>query len=164
MAHGLHTLAGVVALFGLIGLYVRQMDESGKLGLIAFIVAFVGSALFAGLGMITEFIVSVVADEAPELFDKGGAMEDPGKLPIIPLTIIIFIVGFILMGIATFRARVLPCLPSVTLIIGIILFFPPLPWPIPVIGSVLFGASLAWMGYELWRQPADMATEAQPAT
>ena len=67
-------------------------------------------------------------------------------------------------GIALIRAQVLPRLPCVTLIIGVVLFFPPLPWPLPVIGALLFGASLGWLSYELLRTPADMVAEAEPAT
>ena len=163
LAHGLHTVGGVFALFGLMGLYIRQMDESGWLGLIGFVVAFIGTALFVGLGMISEFISPLVAAEAPGLMEKGGALEDPAKLVILPISIVIFIVGYILLGIATFRANVFPRWSGLVLVVGAVLFFPPLPWPIPVVGAVVYGLALLWLGYALWSGRPEGAAQAEPA-
>lgn len=44
----LYLLGGVLLLLGLVGLYIRQSGPSGILGLVAFLVAFLGTALAVG--------------------------------------------------------------------------------------------------------------------
>ena len=41
-------LAGILLLLGLVGLYARQSGASGTFGLVAFLVAFAGTALILG--------------------------------------------------------------------------------------------------------------------
>ena len=45
---GTRVLAGILLLIGLVGLYARQSGASGTLGLVAFLVAFAGTALILG--------------------------------------------------------------------------------------------------------------------
>ena len=155
------------ALFGLIGLFVRQLSQAGTLGLVAFIVAFIGTAFFFGLGMITEFVLPDFADKAPELYLPSGpygADSDRPTPPIIPLSFVTFLVGHILMGIAVMRAKVLPRWSGAALIVGSVVFFPAFPWPIPLVGAVIFGAALGWIGYALWTETTEEIAQAQPAT
>jgi hypothetical protein len=58
-------LAGTLLLRGLVGLYVRQSEEAGKLGLIGFLVAFFGTALVVGDFYTNTFVTPLVALEAP---------------------------------------------------------------------------------------------------
>jgi hypothetical protein len=44
----LYLLGGVLLQLGLVGLYMRQSEASGILGLVAFLVAFLGTALAVG--------------------------------------------------------------------------------------------------------------------
>ena len=127
--------------------------------------AFIGTALFFGLGMITEFIMPDFADKAPELFQPSGAFGDPTEVhPIAPVSLLVFLVGHVLIGIAVMRAKVLPRWSGAALIVGSVLFLPPLPWPIPVVGSVMYGAALVWMGYALWTGTTEEVAQAQAAT
>src|SRR5688572_1328052 len=48
MEHQLGIVALVLMLFGLIGLYARQIEQSGRLGFIGFVTAFAGVALYMG--------------------------------------------------------------------------------------------------------------------
>ena len=50
----------------------------------------------------------------------------------------VFSLGYVLLGVAIFRAGVLPRAP-----IGIPAFL--------IVGHTLFGAGLAWLGYALWK-------------
>ena len=148
LSHGLHILGAVLALFGLVGLYGRLKDRTGWLGLIGFVLAFVGTSLFVGLGMIAEFIVPVLAVSAPPLLDPAGPLG--ASSPLFPLTFLPFLVGYILLGIATLRAGVLPRWSGLLLIIAAVLFALPVPWPVPVAGAIAYGAGLIWLGSALW--------------
>ena len=44
----LYLLGGVLLLLGLVGLYARQSEAAGILGLVGFFVAFLGTALLVG--------------------------------------------------------------------------------------------------------------------
>ncbi len=67
----LHLLGTVLLLFGLFGLYARQSEAAGPLGLVGFLVAFLGTALVAGVAWADVFIVPMLAYAAPEVLNAG---------------------------------------------------------------------------------------------
>ena len=72
---------------------------------------------------------------------------------------LVFSVGYILLGSAIARARVLPRGAGILLTIGgpIGAFSPPIGLlPVLIVGPALFGSGLAWSGYALWveREPS----------
>src|SRR5215204_1628501 len=92
--------AGMLA--ALIGLHVVQARSLGRLGVVGFAVAFVGTALV----LVSTLLVLIFLDRPGEtllglLFGSG---------------VIGWLVGFVLFGIATFRARVLPRWSGVLLV------------------------------------------------
>ena len=56
VAHSLHLLGAVFVLLGLPGLYVYGRHRTGRLGLAGYLVAFIGTALFADMGLITAYV------------------------------------------------------------------------------------------------------------
>lgn len=61
----------VLILGGLVGLYARQSEAAGRLGLIGFLVAFVRTALLAGLFFVQAFFVPYLAAQFPEVLNAG---------------------------------------------------------------------------------------------
>ena len=55
----LYLLGTVLLLFGLFGLYARQSEAAGHLGLVGFLVAFLGTALVAGVSWGDVFVVPI---------------------------------------------------------------------------------------------------------
>jgi hypothetical protein len=149
LAHGLHTIGAALAALGLVGLYARQSERAGWLGLVGFVLAFVGTTLFTGLGMISEFIMPQIFAQAPTLVAPGGPLATNSSL-IIPLTFVIFLLGYVLLGIATMRAGVLPRGSGLLLIVAALLFALPWPWPVSVAGALVYAAGMAWIGVTLW--------------
>jgi hypothetical protein len=98
----LFLLGVTLLLLGLVGLYVRQSQAAGTLGLVGFLVAFAGTVLVAGFLWAGTFITPALATEVPEFLD---ARAPPGFFP----ALITCGVGWLLFGIATLRARVYPC-------------------------------------------------------
>ena len=73
-SHTFHFLGALFALFGLVGLHLRQLQVTGKLGSIGFVIAFIGTAMFVGTGMITAFLWPVIATSAPDFVSAEGPM------------------------------------------------------------------------------------------
>jgi len=157
VAHNVHFLGASLAVFGLVGLHLRQMARAGRLGTIGFVLAFFGMVWFAGLGLMSFAALPFIATHAPDLVAKDGPYwsEFPGPLFIIGL--ISFVLGFIVLGVAVFRAKVLPRWSGLPVIPGaLLLSLPPFAVPVPVLtaGGLLLGSGLAWMGTHSGGGPA----------
>ncbi len=134
----LFLLATVLLLLGLVGLYASQAEAAGVLGLVAFLVAFLGTALVVGAIWAETFVAPSVAEVAPEFLDEepGGRL-GLGFLLSFPLSAL----GWLLFGVATYRARVYPRWAAILLMVGAALSFLPLPIlgvAIGVLGFFLF--------------------------
>lgn len=132
-------LLGVVfLLLGLLGLYVRQSEAAGSLGFIGFLVAFLGTVLIGGFMWASAFIAPALADATPEFLDEGPP---PGFF----LTVITFVLGWLLFGVGTLRAQVFPRAAAILLIVGAVVIILPLPFT-----TVVFAVAVAWMGFALF--------------
>ena len=169
-AHLLGLASVTLIHLGLIGLYARQVEKAGWLGLVGFVLAFVGGAFASTIQYVTSTVIPLIAAQAPELFDQ--AMTPPPFAP--PLFLLGFILGHILFGLATVRAGVLPRWSGFLVIIGTVIFFlgellflgQEIAAPavqqffdiirrlrtVVILGDAAFGLGLAWMGYALWSE------------
>ncbi len=146
IAHGLHVIGGVVTLLGLVGLYLHHRQRTGAIAFVGFVLAFVGTALFAGLGMIAEFV-------APTLARNGTLPAAPELLgPLVPLTFLPFLFGYLLFGGALIRSAVIPRWGPLALMLGALLLALPWPWPVNLIGGALFAAAAVLLGLPLWSE------------
>ncbi|HZR44229.1 MAG TPA: hypothetical protein VFB12_29220 [Ktedonobacteraceae bacterium] len=108
-------LSVLLALLGLPGLYVRQANKAGVLGLVGVLMAFVG---FAFLDLSHSFVNFAIwpalaehAKTAPIIASAGDLdvlMQSGPYGMIFPLAVIISILGSILFGVAIIRANILP--------------------------------------------------------
>lgn len=154
-------LVGVVLIsLGLVGLYARQAEQTGTLGLVAFLVAFSGTAMLFGFGWAGAFFVPALAEAVPDSLDTL----DAGVLMVgVILTFGLFALGWLLFGLASLQARVLPRGAAVLLMVGAVLAFVLLVLELPFF-IVAFGAALAWMGYALWSGAGEPVLTAEAAT
>jgi hypothetical protein len=151
-------LAGALLLLGLVGLYARQSDATGVLGLVGFLAAFSGTVLVVGFFWYSLFITPLVAAEAPELHETiGGSAGEP--LGII-LSVLAYSAGWVLFGVATLRAGVYPRVAAITVIVGAVLALVPVPGIMAA--GMVFDAAVAWLGFLLFAGRG-AATE-QPST
>lgn len=147
--NGLALIMTVLTPLALVSLYSKQVEESGWLGFIGFVMAFIGSVLFSSVQFDEALLWRIFAKEAPVLLDLAGPMfKNPGFSTIYLLMGILYILGFVLFGIATIRGGVFPRVAALLLIIGVPLFASGvfLPQFLRTIGAVLAGVSLIWMG------------------
>ena len=167
IAHYLILGSLIFGLLGTVGLYARQVEEAGSLGLVGFIMLFVALALFTGLTFFEAFILPVLATEAPQFV--GGLFAGEISLGVLetvaPVAGLVESIGGLLFGIAIIRAGILPRWAAIVFIIGIVPagLGPLLPEVVARISNVVLGIGLAWLGYALWSERREKASEPSPA-
>lgn len=125
----------------LVGLYARQAEAAGALGLVGFLAAFVGTGLLAGMFWTLAFVAPSLAVEAPAVLDT----EPTGPLAFgLLFSGIVVGLGWALFGIAMFRAGVFPRVAAIVLVVGALLTIAPLPGT-----GLVIEAALIWLGFSL---------------
>lgn len=160
-------------LIGIAGLYARQAEEAGWLGLAGFLLLSLSWWLQTGYVFAEAFILPVLAPAAPAFVDSflGIVNGSPGEMGIGALPAvyailsILYLLGGLLFGIATFRAGVLPRWPAGLLAVAAALtpLAALLPHAIQRYAAVPMGLALAWLGFALWSERRARAAEAAPA-
>ncbi|NIV30126.1 MAG: hypothetical protein GWN58_11700, partial [Anaerolineae bacterium] len=147
----LNLVGGYLSLLGLVGLYARHSAQSGRLGLVAFVLASLGTSFYIGYLWAGAFVVPHLTEVAPEFLDLVD--RNPSGLIAVGFisTFLSFSLGWALMGYATTRAQLVSRLAGWSLVAGsivnLILGGAGLP-----LGAVLFGLALAWLGWSLWSE------------
>ena len=167
--HYFATALGFFGLFGMAGIYVRQVEKAGWLGLAGFILFTGWMTLVCGLSFVEAFILPSLATGSPA-FVKGllgmySSVPSAINLGILPtlwnISGPMYIVGPLLFGIATFRARVFPRWAGALLVLGAVLvpvgaLVPPEWQPKIMIPA---GLSFVWLGYTLFSEQRVPAAE-----
>lgn len=157
---GARVLAGVLLLIGLVGLYARQSEASGVPGLVAFLIAFVGTASILGTWWTNAFVAPSLATAAPAFLEAGPT----GVMSVAyTMSFALGALGWLLFGVVSLRARVYPRVAAAALVAGAALTFVPLPAVV-----VVFYVAVAWMGLALFSHreastPRPEARHAAPA-
>jgi len=171
----IQSLKAAVCLFGMIGLtglYARQADKAGWLGLAGYLLFGFFFAHTLPLAYTEAFVLPRLAAEAPlfvegflGIFNGHPVSMNLGALPVLYglAGFAGYVLGGLLFGVATVRAGVLPRWPAVLLAASAVL--PPLlswllPHPLDRMMVLPMGLALAWLGYALWSE--QRATGAQP--
>ena len=168
----LKTIMSLFFLLGITGLYARQANKAGWLGLAGFLLFSLCWALQTAYIFAEAFILPLLATTAPQLVDgllgvvSGRASQvDLGALPTLYISVgILYMLGGLLFGIATFRAGVLPRWAGVLLAITAALtpLAALLPHQIQRLAAMPMGLALAWLGYALWSERREQAAESVP--
>ena len=149
-------------LIGLAGLYARQAEEAGWLGLIGFVLFGASWALQSGFVFAELFVLPPLATAAPQFIDSylGVVNGSPGEMdigalvPAYTVVGILYLLGGLVFGIAMVRAGVLPRWPAILLAATAVLtpFAALLPHAQQRFAAVPMGIALAWLGYSLWSE------------
>lgn len=126
-------------LLGLVGLYTSQSQATGLLGLVGFLTAFLGTVLLVGALWFEVFVTPSLAAQAPELAESVWGQT--GYL----LTLLFGVIGWVLFGVATLRARVYPRWAAILLMVGGVIAF----LPGPLVG-IVFSVTVAYLGLMLF--------------
>lgn len=175
-SHLLGSIASVLILFGLVGLYLRQSEKIGLPGLIGFILTFVGFTLSAGaLIFISVIFVPFLAARGMDSFvdPKGPLFTSSAMQLMVGVSALSLLLGLLLLAITTLRAHVLPRWGAWVIILtiplgivgGAFIFFigTSLQGILQTFLGVLLGLGLAAWGWALWSEKTEVAAQAIPA-
>jgi hypothetical protein len=169
-----HAVAIAMSLFGLpgiTGVYARQAHAAGWLGLAGYLLFSLWLVLIFAFTFFEVFVLPLLATEAPAfaagflgIFTGSAEMNFGGLAALWGLSDALFALGGLVFGIATFRAGILPRWAGGALTIAIILapVSALLPNELRPLVAVPIGFALALLGYALWSERREHASEAIP--
>ena len=150
----LSALAAVLLLAGSIGLYLRHADQTGRFGAIAFMSAFVGSALLLANEWCQIFFVRGLALKAPDVLEELDAAKGPSLFDIgAMIALTTFTLGWIMFSVSMLLGGVYARRGPILVIAGffaIPILSAALPgvWG-PILGNTVLGSGWIVLGYEL---------------
>jgi len=150
-----------LALVGITGMYLRQVKETGVLGLIAYVLLSTGYLLIFSTAFVAGYVLPSLAEAAPDYVNGvltaaagGTATSDIGMIEYaLAAEGITYLVGGLLFGIALFRARILARWGSALLATGAVftVSLSVLPEDFYRLLAYPNGIALIALGYSLWR-------------
>lgn len=170
--HYLGVAMCLLILLGIAGIYARQVEKAGWLGLTGFLSFGVMWVVTAAFQFVEAFVLPLLATDAPKFVEgflglpSGSPSEvSLGILPVVwSLTSVLYLLGGVLLGIATFRAGILPRWAGAALAVGTVapVAFSLLPHEFVRIAALPVGLALAWLGYALWSERRAPAAQLVP--
>jgi hypothetical protein len=157
------TAISIFALLGITGLYARQVEETGWLGLAGYLLLTIFYAVQMCILFIEPTVLPLLTTTAPTFVESvlqlSGGTGVPTNLggftTVYSLVSILYVLGSLLFGIAMFRARILPRWAAALLAISGPLsgtMFTLLPYQLVRLTSIPIGAAMIWLGYALFSE------------
>ncbi len=169
ITHAVAIAMSVFGLLGVTGLYARQMEAAGWLGLAGYLLWSLWLVLFLPFNFVEAFILPLLATEAPTLAEgflgvitRSASEASLGVLPVLwALSDVLFLLGGLVFGIATLRAGILSrwAAGMFTLGMGLAPTTALLPHELEPLVAVPIGLGLAWLGYALWAERREPVSE-----
>jgi len=176
IVHYVSMAMDILFLLAITGLYARQVEKSGWLGLAGYLLFSLFWASSLASHFLEVFITPLLATNAPKLAEGllGIVNGVPsainlGALPMVNTLAGIagYALGGLLLAIAMFRARIMPRWASVLLAVSIVLpFFTHslVQHPYDRIFAVPVGAAVVWLGFALFFERRAPVSEPVPGT
>jgi hypothetical protein len=174
IVHYLSIVMDILAMLGIAGIYARQVEKSGWLGLAGYLLFSLFWTLSLAFHFIEAFIEPVVANVAPKFVEGllGMVTSVPsemnlGTLPAVYMLAGIagYVLGGLLFGIAMFRAGILSRWAGGLLALGALLplvLSSVVHHPFDRLFAVPVGLALAWLGYALLSERRAPVSEPLP--
>ena len=160
-----HLLTIAMSFFGLLGIagiYARQVEKAGWMGLAGYLLLSLWFVLVTGFTFFEAFILPLLASDSPQftasflaIFTGAVAETSVGALATLwSLLGVVYILGGLLFAIATFRAGILSRWAAALIGLGVVISpaFALLPQSFAPLAAVPVGLGLAWLGYSLWSE------------
>ncbi len=152
----------VLSLIGITGIYLRQVRQTGVLGLLGYLLFGAGYLAILSVQVVGLFVLPVLAGSAPGYVNDvlavpagGKTVGDIGALAaFIQIGGFTFLIGGVVFGIALFRANILPRWAAVLLVAGTLATFaiPLLPQINQRLFAIPTSVAVLSLGYSLWRE------------
>lgn len=150
----------VCSLIGITGIYLRQVQRMGVLGLIGYAALGVGYLTILSIQVIAVFVLPDLAGDHPGYVNdvlavatSGTPVGDVSRMQTLNTIAIGYIIGGVVFGIALVRAGVLARWAAVLMVVGAVATVA--TFQLPELTQRLFavpvGVALIGLGYSLWR-------------
>lgn len=155
IAHVLNFFFPILGILGITGIYLNQVKQSGYLGLAGYLALFGAFTLMTCFAFYEAFIAPVLATQAPQYATSALSILDgeagPAYIGIIyQINGILYLLGGLLFGASTLRAKVFPKWASWLVIAGILATLSAAALPAMARPSaIIFSLGLASLGYIL---------------
>ena len=169
VTHVLGLVMAGLALIGISGMYLRQAEQTGRLGLIGFVLFGSCFLLIAASQFVEAFVLPSLADQAPRFVDDFLAIPTGGVIvgdvwALVTVNLVAgatYVLGGLLFGVAIFRAGILARWAALLLAAGtaLALLLPLLPYALDRVTGVPVGIALAGLGFSLWREQRTAAVD-----
>jgi hypothetical protein len=166
-------LMAALALVGITGLYLRQVKETGVLGLIGYLLFGAGYLLVMSTAFVATYVLPSVAETGPSYVNDviaaatgGTPAGDIGLLRnVIQIQDIAYLAGGLVFGIALFRARVVARWAAALLAVGGVVTVALSMMPDAFYRLLAFpnGIAMIALGVSLWRTTRTTDTDATTA-
>jgi hypothetical protein len=163
----------VLGLIGVSGVYLRQVRESGALGLVSYLMFGTFYLLTIAFSFAEALILPPLADVSPRFVASfnGIFSGDPGPIDLgaieatNPVAAVLYLVGGSLFGISVFRARVLDRRAGLAFTVGALaaVLAAALPHDLARYAAVPLGLAMIWLGYALWSLESSAVPGTAPA-
>jgi hypothetical protein len=175
VVHAVGVAMCFMIMLGITGIYARQAERAGVLGLVGFLALEVMWLITAAFQFVEAFVWPLIATTSP-VFVEGAvgisanapSAADLGLLPtLFSIASVLYLLGGLLLGAATYRAGILPRWAGAAFAIGTVapLAFALLPHEFIRVAAVPFGLALACLGVSLWSdRPAPAARRVSQPT
>ena len=161
----------VLGLVGVTGIYLRQTEEAGVLGLIGYLALALFFLLPITFSFAEAMILPLVVDDAPGfvenfngLFNGEGSDGSLGALESISTVAgVLYLAGGLLFGIAILRAKILWSWAAWFVIAGALVapLASVVPHEVGRFAAVPFGIGLIGLGLSLWSDRSEMTTSSE---
>ena len=161
------TVMAAAALAGITGMYLRQVRQTGILGLIGYLVFSAGYLVMFGIEFAGAYVLPSLAHTAPgyvnDVLAAGIGDTVRGDIGAMKTAFALMAVGYlaggVLFGLALFRARILARWASALLVLGTLatLALHVLPHSFERPLAVPTGVALIGLGISLWRDQRQTA-------
>ena len=166
----LKTVMSIFGLLGITGLYARQVEESGWMGLAGYLLLTIFYAVQMCMSFVEPLILPLLTTESPRFVESvlglasgaGGPMDLGALATVYSLVSVLYLLGLLLFGIAMLRTGILSRWAA-----GLLAFSGPLaiimvvllPHQIERLAAMPMGIALAWLGYALWSERSESAAK-----
>jgi hypothetical protein len=168
----IHCIAAIAGLLGAAGVHGLHAPKTGAWGLIGTACALVGQACFFADGVIAYDVFPPIARALPATVDLDGFMFTGPKDSAYTAFAILFMIGYIVLGLSLLYFRALPAAPApflaeasagALIVGGILVNLPPTAgFGGLCAGGIIWGAGASVLG-ALWAHAAVVAAGANPA-
>ncbi len=167
------TVMSIFGLFGILGLYARQVEETGWMGLSGYLMISIFYTVQMCYSFAEAMILPLLTTVAPKFVEStlgmasgaGSEMNLGAFATVYSVLTVLYLLGLLLFGIAMFRARILPRLAAGLLALSgplALIMVALLPHQLERLAAMPMGIALAWLGFALFTERREKVSEPVP--